>query len=195
MNSQQLAEELARFWKKVNKSGNIPQHMPHLGRCWQWIGGEYHIGKGYGGFWSGKRSVRAHRWIFQQINKGFDSKLLVCHHCDNRGCVRPSHLFQGSNLDNNLDAINKGRDRKSFGDNNASRKYPERRPRGSAHALSKLVEHQVVHIKQMLLNGQTKASLAREFGVSWEVINSISCGRSWKHVKLTTKLQQLGIEV
>lgn len=88
------------FWGRIDR--------PNIG-CWQWTGGRFN--NGYGAFWQNGSTKRAHRaaWIF--ANGVIPEGMLVCHHCDNRGCCRPSHLFLGTALDNQRDCIAKGRKR------------------------------------------------------------------------------------
>ena len=86
-----------RFWSKVRKSDG----------CWEWTGS---VAKTYGKFWDGKRSVRAHRFSWELHNgREVPAGKCICHHCDNRLCVRPDHLFDGTQKDNVHDARAKGR--------------------------------------------------------------------------------------
>jgi len=95
-----------RFWAKVNKNGPVPAHMPHLGNCWIWTAG---TDRKYGLFYFLGKQEKAHRASFVIAGGKLESGKMVCHHCDNKLCVRPSHLFQGTPLDNLMDCINKGR--------------------------------------------------------------------------------------
>ncbi len=95
---------MERFWKKVNFDGRA---HPTLGCCWEWTASTYHTG--YGKFRIGDSESAAHRvaWmlVFGEIPEG----KMVLHKCDNRKCIRPSHLFLGNALINLHDAIAKGR--------------------------------------------------------------------------------------
>jgi len=86
-----------KFWSKVDRSGE----------CWIWMGGLNP--SGYGVFYYQNTKILAHRFAFAEANGEIGGGLIVCHHCDVRPCVRPSHLFSGTHEDNRHDAIAKGR--------------------------------------------------------------------------------------
>lgn len=86
-----------RFWSHVQKTDT----------CWIWTGGGR--GRGYGALKYHNKVIDSHRasWIihFKQIPE----KLFVLHKCDNRACIKPDHLFLGTQLDNVADMMQKGR--------------------------------------------------------------------------------------
>lgn len=88
---------LARFWAKVDRSGE----------CWTWTACTNR--HGYGQFGIRRRHYLAHRVSYALAHGPFDTALYICHSCDNPPCVRPDHLFVGTQLDNMRDASGKGR--------------------------------------------------------------------------------------
>jgi hypothetical protein len=98
-----------QFEKLIDKNGPVPKHVPELGPCWIWKGS---VGShGYGLFYSSAKSFTAHRFAWT-LAHGAITKPYICHRCDNRLCVNPNHLFEGTATDNNDDMTRKGRARR-----------------------------------------------------------------------------------
>ena len=89
-----------RFWEKVRKTRG----------CWYWTASTDPLGYGFFHV-SGRKKVRAHRVAWELTNGPIPQGMLVCHTCDHPSCVRPDHLFLGTNDDNLKDMARKGRAR------------------------------------------------------------------------------------
>ena len=78
--------------------------------CWLWQKAtDRH---GYGVFTGRDRSWNlAHRFAWSRTYGPIPADMHVLHHCDVPRCVRPSHLFLGTYIDNNADMMRKGRHR------------------------------------------------------------------------------------
>lgn len=111
------------------------------------------------------RGTKASR-IAYELAHGSPPRFTVCHTCDFPPCVRPDHLFDGTQQDNADDMVRKGRSRK-----------------GVMHRNARLTEEQVREIRQRYMQGETQARLGQEFGLSHGSIGSIVRRENWVHVQ------------
>lgn len=146
-----------RFWANVRKTDG----------CWIWLGSLRSKRKGeYGALNVYGQRTTTHRFSWQLHYGPIPDGQCVLHRCDNPKCVRPDHLFLGTNPENTQDKTNKGRQAK-----------------GSGHGMSKLTEVQVAEIRRLRTQGLgTQRGVARLFGVDHGTIRFIERGLTWKHV-------------
>lgn len=168
-----------RFWTKVNKSDG----------CWEWTAATW--GKGYGALGIDKHSYSAHRISYQMARGPIPDGLWVLHTCDNPKCVRPDHLWLGTNQDNMTDCLRKGRTTRGkprghnpriAGDEHWSRKHPERIPRGENRNTTLIAEDVRTIRARYEGGGVYMRELAMEYGITLSSVSSIIRRVTWGHV-------------
>lgn len=146
-----------RFWVKVNKESD----------CWEWEGGKYY--NGYGQFYKGPCKIVAHRFAYEITYGEIPKELVVCHKCDNRGCVNPKHLFLGTTQDNIDDMHRKGR--------NNQRPSP-----GEKNGMAKISKKEVNEIRSRYIKEKISAKkLGSDYGISESQTLRIINNQSWKY--------------
>lgn len=143
-----------RFWAKVdNRNGE---------GCWTWNGDSYP--KGYGRLKIDGKGKRAHRISYELFCGPIPDGLHVLHKCDNPACVRPDHLWVGTNKDNIRDKVKKGR---------------QAHNRGVNHGRAKLTPKQVMKIRQ---DRRTCAAIAADYQISETHAWQIKARKCWAHL-------------
>lgn len=148
---------LERLMSKVRKDGNSG--------CWDWTASK--DTHGYGHLRYQGRIKLAHRMSYELHCGAIPAGMQVCHHCDNRICLNPEHLFLGTWRDNMIDKLAKGRQSRV------------RQP-GSKNPLAKLSEADIRAIRADTTTLQK--DLAQRYGVSRPHISQIQSGGRWGHI-------------
>jgi hypothetical protein len=141
--------EIKRFWSYVNKTEY----------CWEWNGGRDERGYGYYRFWD--KVMRTHRFVYSLFYGTIPEGMMICHKCDNPCCVRPSHLFLGTALDNARDAVNKRR---------TGVLPPVAQPIGGVRRMGAAA---AVHVRKAYKAGEAIAAIARRHRVSRGAIHRV----------------------
>lgn len=151
-----------RFWPKV--SG-----VPGPG-CWLWMGGKR---SGYGAFLlnNPRKQESAHRVAWMLTNGEIPDGLMVLHRCDVKACVRPSHLYLGTKVDNARDASERGQLR--------GRRRPNQN--GERNHQSRLTLEAVSRLRVDWMSGRfTSDELGAKYGVSRTAAWAAATRRTWR---------------
>lgn len=142
------------FYKKIIKTNT----------CWIWKGTV--LSSGYGVIRVQGKIWRAHRYSYFLANGEINPNLVIMHSCDNKLCVNPTHLSQGTVKDNVLDMVMKGRTLN-----------------GEKQWMSKLTEDQVRSIRLEYIPYKNSArKIAKKYGMSEIEISKIVRRLKWKHI-------------
>ena len=143
-------ERIERFWRSVEKGDG----------CWNWKGRKNP--KGYGWFThsNGKRkdaNYKAHRVAYTLVKGPILPGEFTLHSCDNKACCNPDHLRVGTNVDNIRDRLERNR----------------------ICGTAKINMEIANELRRRVFNGETKASLAKEFGISDKTVLSVCKFETW----------------
>lgn len=148
-----------RFWAYVSKRRG-------KGVCWEWTGGVISTGYGKIHIAPGQPGL-AHRYSYELHYGPIPDGLGVFHRCDNPRCVKPQHLFCGTQQDNVDDMEAKGR-------------AVKRGAKGETNGGAKITE---AAVKEIRASPKDALSIAEQYGVSRSLIYAIRERRIWRHIK------------
>ena len=132
----------------------------HGDDCIEWGGGSF-SSNGYGMMWTGVANRRVHRLLKEALEGPSDLKAL--HGCGNKLCVNPDHVYFGTQKENVEDQFRLG----------------ENTQHGESHDRAKLTYVKVGEMRGRWAEGESIASLAREFGVNHGTASKAVKGITW----------------
>lgn len=133
--------------------------------CWEWQSalttqGQAYVTINYGRFLAYRVSYVLYRGPIPDHDSYHGT--CVCHHCDNRKCVNPNHLFLGLVDANHQDAVRK--DRTSHGVRNGNHKLTDD------------------EVRAILASPLPSELLGEKYGVNGRTVRSIRLGDTWRRV-------------
>ena len=136
-----------RFWSRV-KRGRPDE-------CWEWQRAS--SSSGYGQLLVDGRQELVHRLSWALRNGPVPDGMCVLHHCDNKICVNPDHLFIGTHQDNTDDYLKK----------NGGRKHPK-------HPKHPLTKNRLASYRRKA--ALTQQALSELSGISYRTIQDQEAG-------------------
>jgi hypothetical protein len=135
--------------------------------CWIWQGATY--GSGYGTLTVAGKQMGAHVYSYKTYVGPLEPHQRVLHYCDVPLCIRPDHLYQGTQKKNLADAVSKGRFKAIAGEH---------------HARHKLTDEQIERIRELASEGHTQKQIALWYGVCHQQVSKLLRGERRTHSTL-----------
>jgi hypothetical protein len=158
-------DALKAIWARVRKS-------PEPDGCWIYEG---HISKaGYGRVHLDGKQQQAHRALYvATTGANLTPSQFVCHKCDSPPCVRPDHMFVGTQKENIADMIAKGRKFLTVGGYKCNSVLTEEKVRAAREWYR---TERTNHHKWGL------RAYARSIDIHFKTLKDAILGRTWKHL-------------
>ncbi len=149
--------------------------LDRSGDCWVWQGAINPTPvPGRGGYGvigvQGSRTGLVHRVAYALWVGSIPEGLFVLHHCDNRLCANPDHLYAGTAMQNTKDM--KDRDREAIGERC-----------GAAKLTPRLVETAFA----LRARGWTQREIGRRIGVTQSAVSRVLSGNVWAKARAQAK--------
>lgn len=145
----------AELWKRL--------HSPDAfepGKCWEWPGASNT--RGYGKCRrNGEEATHRAAWV--ELHGPIPKGKWVLHRCDNKMCVRPSHVYLGTPKQNTQDMLERDRAWRAFNEDNLHTIWPT---------------EQVREAKRRVAAGERVKDVAEEFGMKPSYVSGVCHGRN-----------------
>jgi len=133
--------------------------------CYEWT--SYLSKDGYAKIRYKGKALRVAKIVLEKklkrkIKEGYET----CHNCNNRKCLNPEHLYEGTHKQN-------GEDLSKAGSLN-----------GEKSSSVKITENTAIQIKIMLKEEMAIIDIANKLNISRTIIENIKYGLSWKWLKI-----------
>lgn len=132
--------------------------------CWECT--SHHATKGYPKITRFGKHVKLSRYVFELFNKRkIKDDLHILHSCDNRHCINPDHLSEGTNDQNIAEKLERGRQKRG------------------KDVRSPIPDEKVLEIRRLTKEGTlTNAQIAKAYGVSEDKVSVIKHNKRWKNL-------------
>lgn len=161
-------------WREVGKLPIAVRLWAHVDirdkkDCWDWKSNTDR--KGYGCFVYRRKNKRAHVVSYELAYGQKPVGRIICHTCDNRLCVNPSHLYAGTHKSNVDDCVKRGRTNH----------------KGQHNGAAVLSDAKVLKMRDLYAANMSHKKIAKMYRVSNSAAYYAVTGRTWAHLNSIQK--------